>query len=81
MVRRKPNPRIAIPSLLLGLLAAVLGWVVTSLSCDLSDATGGCVPWSIVMSVAAFFVVTVGTAVILSLVYRSLAEWRETADR
>ena len=79
-MRRKPNPSIAIPSLVLGLLAAALGWVVTSLSCNLSDATGGCVLWSIVMSVAALLLVTAGTAVILGLVYRSLAEWRETVD-
>ena len=80
-MRRRPNPRIAIPSLVLGLLASVLGWVVTSLSCDLSDATGGCVTWSIVVSVAALLLVTAGTAVILGLVYRSLAEWRETVNR
>ena len=80
-MRRRPNPRIAIPSLVLGLLAAVLGWVVTSLSCDLSDPIGGCILWSIVMSVAALLLVTAGTAVILGLVYRSLAEWREAVIR
>ena len=80
-MRRKPNLRISIPALALGLLAAVLGWVVTSLSCDLSDAIGGCVPWSIVIAIAALLLVTAGTAVILSLVYRSLAEWRESVDR
>ena len=80
-MRRKPNPRIAIPSLLLGLLAAVLGWVVTSLSCDLSNATNGCVLWSVIFSAVSFLLVTFGTAVILGLVYRSLAEWRESVNR
>jgi hypothetical protein len=76
-VRRKPNPWIATPAIVLGLLAGALAWVVTSVSCELSDPTGGCVLWSVVMSAAALALVTSGTAVILTLAYRSLAEWRE----
>lgn len=76
-MRRAPNPWIAVPSLLLGLLAAALAWVVTSVSCDLTDSLTGCVGWSVLFSVIAFVAVTVGTALILVLVFRSLAEWRE----
>lgn len=80
-MRRRPNPWIAIPSAVLGLLAGSLAWVVTSVSCELSDPTGGCVLWSTVMAVTALLLVTGGTAVILVLVYRSLAEWREAGER
>lgn len=74
-MRRKPNPWIVVPALLLGLLAGLLGWVVTDVSCRQSGA--GCVGWSALMSIAAFLFVTVSVSIVLVLVYRSLAEWRE----
>lgn len=74
MKRRKPNPWIAIPAIVLGLLAGALGWTVTYVSCE-SDS--GCTGWSILTAVLSFFVVTVGTGLLLVLVYRSIAEWRE----
>jgi H+/Cl- antiporter ClcA len=79
-VRRRPNPWIVIPSLALGLLAAALGWLVTDVSCRQSDpaeVAGSCPGWSVFFSVVSFLVVTVGVAVLLVLVYRSLAEWQE----
>lgn len=79
-MRRRPNPWIVIPSLALGLLAAVLGWLVTDVSCRQSDTVGvagPCPGWSVLFSVVSFLVVTVGVAVLLVLVYRSLAEWQE----
>ena len=79
-MRRHPNPWIAVPSLFLGALAAVLGWIVTDVSCRV-PATGGdyttCVGWAVLIATVSFLVVTMGVALILVLVYRSLAEWRE----
>lgn len=80
MRRRVPNPWIAFPSVLMGMLAAGLGWVVTDVSCRQPDPSGvvsACNGWAALMASASFVVVTIGVAVLLALVYRSLAEWRE----
>ena len=79
-MRRTPNPWIAIPSLALGMLAAGLGWVVTEVSCRQPDANGvvgSCYGWAAFFAVVSFLLVTVGVALLLVLVFRSLAEWRE----
>lgn len=79
-MRRRPNPWIVIPALALGLLAAGLGWVVTDVSCRTPDASGvlgSCPGWSVFFAVLSFLVVTAGVALLLVLVYRSLAEWQE----
>lgn len=79
-MRRVPNPWIAVPSLLLGLLAGLLGYVVTDVSCRQPDITGlttSCLGWAVVIGVLSFVTVTVGVGLVLVLVYRSLAEWRE----
>ena len=83
-MRRRPNPWIAVPSLALGLLAGALGWVVTDVSCRQPDGAGGfssCIGWAVLVAVGSFIVVTIGVALILVLVYRSLAEWRERSSR
>lgn len=79
-MKRRPNPWIAIPSLLLGLLAGGLGYAVTDVSCrqpDIAGITSSCVGWSILVAVASFVIVTIGVGLILVLVFRSLAEWQE----
>jgi hypothetical protein len=79
-VRRRPNPWIAIPSLLLGLLAGALGYAVTDVSCrqpDITGVTSSCVGWSVLVAIASFMVVTIGVGLVLVLVFRSLAEWQE----
>jgi len=79
-MRRLPNPWIAIPALLLGLLAGALGWVVTDTSCRQPDASGAvtsCDGWAALFAVVSFLAVTFGVTLLLVLVYRSLAEWRE----
>lgn len=63
----------------MGLLAAVLGWVVTDVSCRQNG--DGCSGWSATIAIVAFISVTVGLALVLVLVYRSLAEWKEKAER
>lgn len=80
MKRRLPNPWVAIPSIVLGLIAAALGWVVTDVSCRQPDADGivsSCDGWAVFFAIAAFLAVTIGVALMLVLVFRSLAEWRE----
>lgn len=80
MRRRLPNPWIVIPSLVLGLLAAGLGWVVTDVSCRQPDADGvisSCDGWAAFFAILSFLAVTVGVTLLLVLVFRSLAEWRE----
>ena len=72
------------PSLLIGLLAAFLGWFVTDLSCTTSDPVGSVTPcygWSALIAVASFVIVTAGMMLVLVLVYRSLGEWREARAR
>ena len=75
-----PNPWIAIPALALGALAAALGWVVTDVSCrqpDLAGVVRPCYGWAAFFAILCFLVVTIGVALLLVLVFRSLAEWRE----
>lgn len=79
-MRRSPNPWIVVPSLLLGMLAAILGWVVTDVSCRQPDAAGvvgTCGGWAALIAVISFLGVTVGVAVLLVLVFRSIAEWQQ----
>jgi len=78
-MRQRPNPWIAIPALSMGLLAGALGWVVTDVSCR--QEGDGCVGWSTIVAILAFISVTVGLALVLVLVYRSLAEWQVKTDR
>jgi formate hydrogenlyase subunit 3/multisubunit Na+/H+ antiporter MnhD subunit len=82
-MRRRPNPWIAIPALVMGVLAGALGWIVTDVSCQTPDAQGnllGCVGWTVAVSIVSFLVVTIGMVVILALVYRSIAEWNEKRE-
>jgi hypothetical protein len=67
-----------VPALGLGALAAVLGWVVTDVSCrSSSPIQAGCPGWGLFMGVVAFIGVTLGVGLVLVLVYRSLSEWRD----
>ena len=59
----------------MGLLAGALGWVVTDVSCRQGGSS--CTGWSALIAIGSFAVVTVSVALVLVLVYRSLAEWRE----
>lgn len=81
---RRPNPWITIPALVLGLLAGALAWVVTDVSCRQPDPSGTiatCYGWAAFFAVISFLGATVGVTLLLVLVYRSLAEWRERGQR
>lgn len=83
-MRRVPNPWIAIPALAMGVLAGILGYTVTDVSCrqpDITGLTSSCVGWSVIIAVVSFIGVTIGVALVLVLVYRSIAEWREQGFR
>lgn len=73
---RRPNPWIAVPALLTGLLGAALGWMVTDVSCRQEGES--CPVWAGIFALIAFIGVTVGVALLLAMVFRSLAEWRNT---
>lgn len=79
----RPNPWIAIPAVAAGAVAAWLGGTVTAVSCRYRDVDGSivtCPGWTATVATLSFLVVTVGVAVVLVLVYRSLAEWQEQTD-
>lgn len=76
-MKRIPNPWVAIPSLLAGLIAGGLGYVVTDVSCQ----PEGCPAWATGIAIFGFLVGTVGMAVVVVLVYRSLAEYREASEQ
>lgn len=82
-MRRLPNPWIAVPSLLAGLVAGALGWIVTDVSCrgELGGTGPGCPGWAAAVGVLAFLVGTVGVAVVVVLVVRSIAEYRDASSR
>lgn len=82
-MRRRPNPWIALPALVAGGVAGWLGGTVTAVSCRYRDVDGTivtCPGWTATMAIASFLVVAIGVAVVLVLVYRSLAEWREQQE-
>ena len=74
---RYPNPWVAIPSLVAGALAGWVGYVVTDVSCRVDQVEGSCTGWAIGIAVAAFLIATIGMAIVIVLVYRSLAEARQ----
>lgn len=79
-MKRLPNPWIAVPALASGLLAAWLGGTVTAVSCRYLEPDGTlvtCPGWTAAVSVLSFLVVSAGITIVMVLVYRSLAEWRD----
>lgn len=78
-MRRRPNPWIAIPALVTGLLGGALGWMVTTVSCR--QEARSCTVLGGVVAVLTFVAVTIGVMLLLALVFRSLAEWRQQNER
>lgn len=79
-MRRRPNLWIVLPALVSGLLAAWLGGTITAVSCRYQEADGSvvtCPGWTATIAVLSFLVIGAGVLVVMVLVLRSLAEWRE----
>lgn len=82
-MRRRLNLWIALPALIAGGLAAWLGGTVTAVTCRYRDADGTivtCPGWTTTVAVLSFLLVTIGVAVVLVLVYRSVGEWQEQRE-
>lgn len=81
---RAPNPWVWIPSAVAGLIAGFIGWVVTDVSCRQEVAPGvveGCPGLAAGVAVGSFLLAGLGMTVVLVLVYRSLAEYREAQEQ
>lgn len=82
-MRRRPNPWIVLPAVVSAVIAAWLGGTVTAVSCRYQQADGTivtCPGWTATVAVLSFLVIGLGVAVVLVLVYRSLAEWQEQKE-
>lgn len=82
-MRRRLNWWIVLPSLVSGLVAAWLGGTVTAVSCRYRELDGTvvtCPGWTAAVSILSFLAIGLGVAVVLVLVYRSLAEWRDQQE-
>jgi len=79
-MRRRPNPWILTPAIIAALFGGGLGWVVNDVACR-SDLGSGCPTRSLLWGALGFLLGLVGMAVIVVLVSRSIAEWREYQER
>ena len=81
--RRRPNPWIIVPSLVAGTAAGALGWVVTDISCrvEIDGVIQHCRGWSALVAFLSGVIAAIGMMVVLVLVYRSIAEYREAQSR
>ena len=82
-MRRRPNPWIVVPAVVTGLIAGAVAWVVTSVSCsdDIAQGVGACPGLATGVSIVTFLAATIGMAVVVVLVFRSLAEYDEARSR
>ncbi|HSJ29777.1 MAG TPA: hypothetical protein VLB67_16350 [Acidimicrobiia bacterium] len=81
--RLVPNPWVAIPSLGAGTLGAWITYLVMDVSCrvEVDGAIETCTGLAMTLAAAVFAVTTVGMAVVLVLVYRSIAEYRDAQSK
>jgi hypothetical protein len=66
-----------------GVAAGVLGWVVTDVSCrvEIDGVIQHCRGWSALVAIFSGVGTAIGMLVVLVLVYRSIAEYREAQSR
>lgn len=83
MNRRMPNPWIALPSLAVGSLGAWIAYLVMDVSCrvEVDGVVETCTGLAWTLAAAIFVITTIGMAVVLVLVYRSIAEYRDAQAR
>lgn len=83
MNRRLPNPWVVVPSLLFGALGAWVTYLVMDVSCrvEVDGVIKTCTGVASALAAAVFVFTTIGMAVVLVLVYRSIAEYRDARDK
>lgn len=83
MKRRMPNPWILVPSLLIGALGAWITYLVMDVSCrvEVDGVLETCTGLATSLAAVVFVLTTVGMAIVLVLVYRSIAEFRDAQDK
>lgn len=79
-MRRLPNPWFLIPSLLAGLLGALLGREIARVTCTFGSESTGCPGFETTAAILGGITAFLGVAVVVNLALRSLAEWRENVD-
>ena len=77
------NPWFAIPVAAAGVAGYLIGGNVARVACAPVEPGTTCDPggWEIVFGVIGAMVSVIGVAIVLVLVIRSLAEWREQSHR
>lgn len=82
-MKKKPNPVLVVPSLVLGGLVGWLGFVITNVSCraDQPAPAPGCPGIATAIGIGSFLVASVGLLIVLALTARSIAEYRQQKDR
>ena len=83
MRRRMPNPWILVPSLFIGALGAWITYLVMDVSCrvEVEGVIETCTGLASTLAASVFVVTTIGMAIVLVLVYRSIAEYRDARDK
>lgn len=76
-MRRVPNPWVAVPVLLGGLIGGVIGWSVMAISCR----PDGCLALTVLVTLGTSLLTMVGVLVVAVLAIRSLGEWQEAARK
>ena len=77
MKRRLPNPWVAVPVLIGFLIGGVIGWSVTTVSCQ----PEGCPAAAVLVAIGSALLTAAGVLVVTVLVIRSLAEWQAASQR
>ncbi len=75
--RRRPNPWIVIPALVMGVLGAAITWWISDATCRYNNLGASCPGWTWLFTGIAFVACTFGVGLILVLIYRSLSEWKD----
>ncbi len=81
-MKHLPNPWFLVPALIAAAAGALVGRTIARVSCtigpdSLEAGTRGCLGWEIGTAIVVAIVAFVGVAVVLTLAFRSLAEWNE----
>ncbi len=77
------NPWFAIPVIAAGIAGALIGHNIAKVACAPVEPDAVCDPGSsaVVLAIGGAVVSMIGVGVVIVLVIRSLAEWRETSRK